>query len=939
MKPILYESTETLFQSNGLGILNDCITCHVIEERNGQYECEFEYPINGVHYSDITEGRIILVSHDESGDLQPFDIYGHSKAINGVTKFYAHHISYRQNAITVKPFTATSLANTLTKIKTNSINTNPFNYSTDKTVATAFQLTEPKPLKSILGGEEGSLLDVYGTGEYEWDRFQVILHLHRGTDSGVVVRYGKNLTELQDDIDYSDSYNGIVPFWFGQNEPADGEEAVDTLVTLSEWVLYKSGSTYDGRNSVIPVDFSSDFERPPTEAELRTAATSYLDRGNPLLPTDTLTFDFVELSDTDEYSYLDLQQVNLCDTVRVVFDDIDSTMKVISVDWNVLSERYDSLTLGDAPTTYAEAITDRLAEIAQSANAGAKLAKLWATNALSIAGNTNQYFWFAGTGTDTGAHITEIPREEFLADPSNGGGNLLARSNGIAARNGLTELATFGANGSQIGISTDKHLEITSNGIDILDNGTSLAKFGETYGGLPSARIGITSDKYVRVRSDGINLVDGSQSPASSMAFFAPTSARIGSTDGEHILLSSSGVDIRDEDGSLSWFGSYARIGRSTEGNLMLSGKSIVLSGSGDDYMLTVDGDTNTARFGSTSEAYIRTKGEDITFMSGDYSNNIPLRTISHDTQSSQSVTTHQTFSGLDLQGIKNFYIHGLSLFISSYAQSLTSVSATVKYNGTTKTQGSISSATLSNGKVTIAAGESVFNISTPDGYGYAIYFDITYVRTVSGNATAVAMANDNFKVSWGGNLTAQGSIKATNGWDGSLYVNGNAVVNNASGYNSYNANGNLRTLSFISSSDNYYFGDGSYTNSEGASYFRGNAVNIQSNGAVNITAPNGVTNSGVYSELFKIAEATATVSSGSSGTAVSSANYTITGIPTGYTPVGIVGITTTSNNVFAQNWHLYSATQVRSSFVRVYATSSDTTVTFKVLCLKATSA
>lgn len=67
-----------------------------------------------------------------------------------------------------------------------------------------------------------------------------------------------------------------------------------------------------------------------------------------------------------------------------------------------------------------------------------------------IARDTRQYFWFESEGTDTGAHISEKPREEFLEDPERGGGNLLARSNGIAIRDGLTELATFASNGIQI---------------------------------------------------------------------------------------------------------------------------------------------------------------------------------------------------------------------------------------------------------------------------------------------------------------------------------------------------------------------------------------------------------------------------------------------------------------------------------------------------------
>lgn len=86
-----------------------------------------------------------------------------------------------------------------------------------------------------------------------------------------------------------------------------------------------------------------------------------------------------------------------------------------------------------------------------------------AESAAKIAGNTRQYFWFTSEGADTGAHITEKPQEEFLADPANGGGNLLARSNGIAVRDGLTELATFGASAAQIGQDGSGHIRIETN--------------------------------------------------------------------------------------------------------------------------------------------------------------------------------------------------------------------------------------------------------------------------------------------------------------------------------------------------------------------------------------------------------------------------------------------------------------------------------------------
>ena len=47
MTPILYEKTENNFTTYGIGALSDIASCVVTEERNGQYECIFTYPITG----------------------------------------------------------------------------------------------------------------------------------------------------------------------------------------------------------------------------------------------------------------------------------------------------------------------------------------------------------------------------------------------------------------------------------------------------------------------------------------------------------------------------------------------------------------------------------------------------------------------------------------------------------------------------------------------------------------------------------------------------------------------------------------------------------------------------------------------------------------------------------------------------------------------------
>lgn len=110
-----------------------------------------------------------------------------------------------------------------------------------------------------------------------------------------------------------------------------------------------------------------------------------------------------------------------------------------------------------------------------------------AADAGAIAGNTNQYFWHTEKGTDTGAHITEIPREDFLKSPSTGGGNLLARSNGIAVRDGLDELATFGSNGISLGATSGNNSNI------LIDSSTMKIRKGSTvYGRIDGNTTGST---------------------------------------------------------------------------------------------------------------------------------------------------------------------------------------------------------------------------------------------------------------------------------------------------------------------------------------------------------------------------------------------------------------------------------------------------------------
>lgn len=364
MIPILFDSTETTFTSNGIGRLADCTRCLVTEERNGQYECEFDYPITGRHYSDIEEGRIVFCTHDDLKVPQPFVIYRRTAPIDGLVTFNARHLSYKLSTVIVNPFSAANISDALAGLSTNSINTNPFTFSTQRSTIAPFAVTAPASVRSLLGGVEGSLLDVYG-GEWEFDKWTVTLHAHRGHDSGVSIRYGKNLSDLQQVVDASGLYNAVVPYW---EQEVDGQTV---LVMLPERIVAATGVT-----DPVPVvmDLSMEFAEQPTEAQLRAYAQDYLAIHEPWMPSENLTVDFVHLKDTTDYaSVANLQRVNLCDTVDVYYPALGVTahnIEVIKTVYNVLSERYDSIELGQPQTTFGQALQADLTkqvEQAQSA--------------------------------------------------------------------------------------------------------------------------------------------------------------------------------------------------------------------------------------------------------------------------------------------------------------------------------------------------------------------------------------------------------------------------------------------------------------------------------------------------------------------------------------------------------------------------------------------
>lgn len=353
MNPILYKSTETEFKSNGIGVLSDAISCIVTEKRNGAYNLQMRYPVDGIHYGEIEDRSIILAKPNPTDDAQPFRVYRSTKPMNGIVTFFADHISYDLLGIPVSPFVATDIADAFNKLKDNAVGECPFSFGTDKDTIATMSVRYPQPIRSLLAGQSGSVLDVYGGGEYKFDRFNVYLYQHRGTERGVSIRYGKNLLDLEQERNISNVYTGVYPYWTDMN----GEN----LVQLPDKVVNAPG-TYD-YSKIKMLDLSSSYEEAPTVEQLQNRAESYIKNNNIGVPSVNLTVSHAMLENAEEYKGQELlERIDLCDTVSVEFSKlgVSATAKAVEVEYNVLLDRYESITFGNASSSFIQTAVDQL---------------------------------------------------------------------------------------------------------------------------------------------------------------------------------------------------------------------------------------------------------------------------------------------------------------------------------------------------------------------------------------------------------------------------------------------------------------------------------------------------------------------------------------------------------------------------------------------------
>lgn len=361
------------FDSYGKGALVDCIKCEVTEERNGAYELEMEYPITGAHFDDIELRDIIWAKPNYADAPQAFRIYFMSTPIEGVVTITARHLIYDLSGIPVVPFTATSASAACAGLLSHALVESPFQIGTQIGTIADFKVDVPSSVRSWFGGKEGSLIDVYG-GEWAYDNYTATLKAARGQDRGVVIRYGKNLIDFEQENNCEEVYTGVLAYWADD----EGHQVRTNIINVA--------GDYSFRR-ILVLDLSAEYEEQPTKAQLTARAQTYIEANNIGVPKVNITLDWVQTSELDD-------RVDLCDTVLVKFEliGVSAKAKCISTTWDVLKDRYSRIEFGDPKTNITDTIAGmQEAEKKQETSVSNAMLRAIANATALITGNSGGY--------------------------------------------------------------------------------------------------------------------------------------------------------------------------------------------------------------------------------------------------------------------------------------------------------------------------------------------------------------------------------------------------------------------------------------------------------------------------------------------------------------------------------------------------------------------
>lgn len=233
-------------------------------------------------------------------------------------------------------------------------------------------------MEALNGDDENSFTSRWG-GEISYDNFTVTVNEHLGADNGLRVEFGFNLMGISETVDMTEvatriipkSYNGYI---LPDNETVDSPNINKYPVVYTRVIEYQDiklkedAQEGDLENGITVCESLEDLY-----TALRNRAADEFENGIDV-PSITYDVDMVDLSKTDMYKdYKKLLNVNLGDTAHIGHRRLNITTeaRVISMTYDMITKKVDTLTLGDYISSYfsdMDSVMNRVDKVIDKSN-------------------------------------------------------------------------------------------------------------------------------------------------------------------------------------------------------------------------------------------------------------------------------------------------------------------------------------------------------------------------------------------------------------------------------------------------------------------------------------------------------------------------------------------------------------------------------------------
>ncbi len=357
----LYKAENKNFEMNGDWVLNP-ISCLFIPKINDQWVLEIENPIDE-SIDDFNLGAVILVT-TPYGENQLFRINDRDKNDNSVIATAYPIFLDSKNDCFIWDTRPTNVNGQQALNMMLSSNSKYKASSNIDKINTAYYIRK-NFIEALNADDENSFINRWG-GEIIYNNYNIIVNDKIGTDSGLRVEFGFNLLGVSEKINDDNLITRIIPVAYnGYTLP--NEETVDSdnidkypkiyikQIEYNNIKLKEDAQTDDESNGTIICNSLEELY-----AELRKQAKLEYTENFVDIPQISYEADMIDLSKTDLYKdYKDLLKVNLGDTVNIKNRrlQIETKSRVISYEYNCITNSIDALVLGEFTTNYFDNVS------------------------------------------------------------------------------------------------------------------------------------------------------------------------------------------------------------------------------------------------------------------------------------------------------------------------------------------------------------------------------------------------------------------------------------------------------------------------------------------------------------------------------------------------------------------------------------------------------